>query len=417
MILGITPSFNISRCNARQRNENNPIMNSHIASVGTDTVSFSGNKTKAVEQVTNTFEDLFKDYYEKVLPEHEIMGRRFVNALKSVAEDLKEYGFVFPKGVEDNAIKGKSSYLDKWRRSGSKPMDPVRSTLYTPNLYDLDLFLNKLLPAMEDNGYKLHLIPEETSGKKVKSWMFDLDFRLKDLDPEVVAKLPPEFKKCIGKPQKSGYEDIQIRFVDVTVKPKDRIPQELIILFGENYAKAKNDEHYYVYEITRDLCDKLRVAKFENPPLHSPEKRVQDNVKILRDLLNNTISKPLYINAKAQDFYGEKPPLSVGLSKAQVDTLTGLMEGIRQKVSLFYKREIDNLNEPNLAEEMEKFVSSIPKFADKPDKTIYVSELLETTEALTTMLKKQRSEDLKIVRDAQKRLQETIEKFGEKSKP
>lgn len=409
MFLAITPNLQVTKKQISQ-SSTLPVPFSSSKTQVADTVSFTGTKGKAIDEITNTFEDLFKDYYDKKRPDHEVMGVRFVNALKSIAEDLKEYGFSFPKAIEDKAVKGKAAYIDKWRRSGSNPMDQVRSTLYFPNLYDINIILTKLLPAMRDNGYQLHLIPEERVGRRVKSWMFDLDFRLKDIDPEVVAKLPPELKKCIGKPQKSGYEDIQIRFVDTTVKPKDRVPQELIILFGENYSKAKNDEHYYVYEITRDLCDKLRVNKLENPQLHSPEKRVQDNVKILRDLLNNTISKPLYINAKDQDFYGEKPTLQVGLSKAQVDTLIGLMEGIRQKVILYYKNEFANLKMANFAEEMGKSV----KADDKVEKTVYVSEVLESYAAKLEELKLQKNEDLKIVRDAQKRLAETVAKFGEK---
>ncbi|MBR5555680.1 hypothetical protein IKU74_06680 [bacterium] len=413
MILGITPNIKTHKT-SMPKCSNNVASPLNKRCLTADTVSFTGNKGKLVGKATNTFEDLFKDYYEEVLPQREIMGRRFVNALKSVAEELKEFGFEFPKAIEDKAVKGQEAYIDKWRRSGSRPMDSVRSTLYNKNLYDLNLILTKLLPAMEDNGYKLLLVPEERTGRRVKNWMLDLDFRLKDIAPEMIAKLPPEIQKCISKPQKSGYEDIQMRFVDTTLKPKDRIPQELIILFGENYSKAKNDEHYYVYEITRDLKDKLSVSQIESPQMHSHEKRIQDNIKILRDLLNNTISKPLYINAKAQDFYGEEPTLPVGLSKAQVSALTGLMEGIRSRIVLYYKAELDKLKNASLVEEVEKLLSTAQKSSEKTDKTVSISEVLESNEQLIENLKKQRNEDLKIVKDAQKRLMETIEKFGEK---
>lgn len=418
MILGITPSFIsqkrvLSQSLKGSTNPTSPALSKRC--LASDEVSFTGGKDKTIADIaTNTFEDLFKDYYEKKRPDREVMGVRFVNALKSIAEDLQEYGFIFPKAIEDKAVKGKAAYIDKWRRSGSRPMDSVRSTLYNKNLYDLNLILTKLLPAMEDNGYKLLLVPEERTGRRVKNWMLDLDFRLKDLAPEMIAKLPPEIQKCISKPQKSGYEDIQMRFVDTTLKPKDRIPQELIILFGENYSKAKNDEHYYVYEITRDLKDKLSVSQIESPQMHSHEKRIQDNIKILRDLLNNTISKPLYINAKAQDFYGEEPTLPVGLSKAQVSALTGLMEGIRSRIILYYKAELDKLKNASLVEEVEKLLSTAQKSSEKTDKTVSISEVLESNEQLIENLKKQRNEDLKIVKDAQKRLMETIEKFGEK---
>ena len=415
MILGITQNFHINsamnlskRCSTPSEYQCNNVLKA-------DTVSFTAKKVEP-KAVKTTFEDLFENLYDKQRPLNEVLAVRFVDAVKAVAEELKDLGFRFPDAIEDKAVKGKDSYLDKFRRSGTKPMDGVRSSLYCKNPYDLELFFTKFIPAMRARGYELLLVPDEVVGKKIKSKKFDLDFRLGGLDQEVVSKLPPAFQKCIGKPQKSGYEDIQIRFVDTTVPPKKQIPQELLILFGENYSKAKNDEHYYVYEITRDLKDKLMISQIENPSMHSPEKRVQDNIKILRDLLNNTISKPLFINAKSIDFYGEKPTLAVGLSKAQVDTLTGLMEGIRNKISLYYKNEIASHTESNMVEDMESFVASRNETSGKTDKIVYLSEILESKDKVIENLKLQRAEDLKIVRDAQKRLQKTIEKFGEKTK-
>lgn len=413
MILGITPNFQLKQNSYDKRCET-PVLKSHNVGLSTDTVSFTSKKVVA-DEVKYTFENLFENLYDKQRPLNEVLAVRFVDSIKAVAEELKEFGFKLPEAIDDKAVKGKVAYLDKFRRSGSKPMDVVRYTLYNPNPYDLELFFGKFLPAMKARGYDLLVIPDEVVGKKVKSKKFDLDFRLGGLDADVVSKLPPPFQKCIGKPQKSGYEDIQIRFVDTTVSPKKQTPQELLILFGENYSKAKNDEHYYVYEITRDLKDKLMISQIENPSMHSPEKRVQDNIKILRDLLNNTISKPLFINAKSIDFYGEKPTLAVGLSKAQVDTLTGLMEGIRNKISLYYKNAIARLTESNMVDDMESFVSSLSETSGKSDKTVYLSEILESKDKEIETLKLQRAEDLKIVRAAQKRLQETIEKFGEKS--
>lgn len=78
----------------------------------------------------------------------------------------------------------------------------------------------------------------------------DLDIRLENVS-EQVTKLDPHLRYSISKPQKSGYEDIQMRFIRDFDKKKNPIQHELIILFGPHYSKAKHDESKYVYDALR----------------------------------------------------------------------------------------------------------------------------------------------------------------------
>ena len=46
---------------------------------------------------------------------------------------------------------------------------------------------------------------------KLTKYVPDLDIRLEDVSDQI-TKLSPELRYSIGKPQKSGYEDLQMRF-------------------------------------------------------------------------------------------------------------------------------------------------------------------------------------------------------------
>ena len=47
---------------------------------------------------------------------------------------------------------------------------------------------------------------------KLTKYVPDLDIRLEDVSDQI-TKLSPELRYSIGKPQKSGYEDLQMRFI------------------------------------------------------------------------------------------------------------------------------------------------------------------------------------------------------------
>lgn len=417
MNLLITPNFqNPIKYSAKDsKNSSANVLPKYSYSLASDTVSFSG-RQKAADQISNTFKDVIIKTYESKLPDYKILSVKFMDTLEAVANKLKDYGVSFDRQYcEHAAVKKTDSFLSKFIRSGATPSDQIRATLYMDNPYDLKVFKEQLLPELKSRGYEIQLVPAEMVGKRIKSKKPDFDIRLADINPKSMEVFEGDLQKCLGKPQKSGYEDIQMRLIDTMSSGKNKPPHELLILFGKNYAAAKHNESYYVYDITRALKNTLHVAAVENPEIHSPAKRVIDNINIISGQLNNFISKPLFINAKNLDFYKDGFQLPVELSKANCEALNGLVEGIRNKIPLHYRDELKKVNSKDYEPEIINLFKKTAEYKERDEKIVYVDDIRRMKREINKQLKEHQKEDMEIIQAVQVRLAETIAKYGKKS--
>ncbi len=423
MSIQITPNFqNYIKNNQNFTNKRNIYSPNYANNLVKDTVSFGSGKNKATEAATEvvreTFRDLIKTTYESQLPSHRAMGDKFMDTIAAIADKFKEYGISFDREYCGPAtVKGTDSYLLKFLRSGAVPADPIRSTMFNDNPYNLKVLNDLILPEFEKRGYVIQVIPDKMAGRKVLTRKPDFDVRLADLDEKAISALDEHLRPCIGGPQKSGYEDIQMRFIDIYANKKNQVPHELLILFGKNYANAKHDESYYVYDITRALKDAMHISKIENPPLHSPEKRVKDNIKIIAETLNSSISKLLFFNGKNMDFHKDETQIPIEISKTTANVLTGLMEGIRNKTLLYYGAKVKQAKSMEYQSEIIRQIKLSSEYKEREDKTIYAADIEAKREEILNRIKAQKAEDLSIIRAARERLEETLEKFGEKTLP
>lgn len=242
----------------------------------------------------------------------------YLDALEAVTIKLKDDGYSFDRAAcEKNAIKSPKSYTSKIVRSGKfKVPDTIRATIYCNDITNLEKLNDKLLPEMEKRGYvvadtempikdlmKRGYIPtpEEAENILAEKTVPDLDIRLDDVS-EQVTKLNPEFRYAIGKPQKSGYQDIQLRFVRKYDTKKNPVLHELIIILGPNYKQAKDEEYQKVYKYLR-LFDEINLP--ENNEKNSPQsKKITGYIDLIRKMFTGKVSEKLYMNAINKDQYG-----------------------------------------------------------------------------------------------------------------
>lgn len=182
--------------------------------------------------------------------------------------------------------------------------------------------------------------------EKIYKKIPDLDIRLnsKLVTPEQIKKLPEEYRYCISKPQSSGYEDIQMRFVRNYVKEKEnQIPHEMIILFGENYAKAKTRESYYVYSNLRKFKE-LGIRKFfANEKYDKETERAKTYIELIEGLFRANISKNEFINGKNKDFLGNKNIIDIKFGDNDFVLLKGYIEGLLKEIVKPYSKAINKL--------------------------------------------------------------------------
>ncbi|MBR1460013.1 hypothetical protein IJ596_00060, partial [bacterium] len=145
-----------------------------------DLVSFTSGKSIK--------DDLYAQH-AKSINKYKVEANQYVAALASIADDLKGYGVSFDiDSAKANAVKSTDRVIEKVESSKSFDIrDKIRATIYVKNPYDKNFIVNTFLPKMGDYGYVL----DNKDGKP------DIDFRLNGFNG----------------PTKSGYEDIQMRFV------------------------------------------------------------------------------------------------------------------------------------------------------------------------------------------------------------
>lgn len=279
-----------------------------------DTVSFSGSHTiqDTVEHIYLANADRYKKYAEE-----------FFEALRNTVKELSDYGYSFDEEYAmRNPVKSVKSMSSKIIRSGSFDVpDIIRTTVFNKNLYDLELVNNRFLPLMEKNGFLL----AKQNGK------LDIDYRLEG----------------IGKPQPSGYEDIQMRFIKKN-GGKNKVKHELITLFGPNYAKAKHEESEKVYGILRQFKE-LHMDCTENVEIGSHAFKANRYINLISDMITSKISKKLYSNAKNKDYYGIDDVAKVHFTDENKSLLTNYFNGLNDNVKDYYKEKFDTAKSSMIA--------------------------------------------------------------------
>lgn len=313
-----------------------------------DKVSFSGNG--------NRISDVVEAQFAKQSPRLKRIAITYLDILESVANELKDKGFSFDRAYcELNPVKSAKSYVSKIERSGSFVVpDTIRSTLYCNQAYDLDN-LNALINSMKKRGYvlaetqmpvkdliKRGYIPTANEMKNPdKSYQIvpDVDIRLEDVSAQVL-KLPKNLRHSVGKPQKSGYEDIQIRFVRDFDSNESPIQHELIVLFGPKYSQAKHFESDNVYSHLRKF-DELNINLEEDKNVGSNKNRAFRYVELIKQMIRKGISEKLFANAKNADLYGITEEVPIAFSDSDLGLLTNYFNGLRSRLSKCYKEEKD----------------------------------------------------------------------------
>lgn len=300
------------------------------APISADTLSFKAAK--------------FKDAM-KMSPCNRLEGKAniFLDIVESIAKKYEDRGVSFSrKYCELNVIKSGESYCNKIARSSSIDIrDPIRATLFSKNITDMTL-LNDILKDFEARGLVLFedripigkmVAKGYVPNKNDKDFIIvpDLDIRLSD-GQEGVINLPDKLKFCYGKPQKSGYEDIQMRLVDKY--DKSPIKQELIILTGEQYAIAKHREYENVYKITRKL-DGLSFVKYDEEG-NEQLKLIKRYITLIKQLCTTEISQKLFENAKNKDIYNIDNVIEIKITDKDIQTLRNYFEEMRKNIELFY---------------------------------------------------------------------------------
>ena len=403
----ITPNFFRRNSNVQNPHYSSTVMPSKLQPLKADTVSF-GSSYSSIFRI----EEALRLGYDKNLPFYRSMGMRLMDTLKAIADKYASRGVSFDEDYCAPAVvKSTDSFISKFLRCGES-YDRVRSTLFIENPYDFKL-IREILDDLELRNYFVRPMTQKVNGRKVS--VPDFDIRLGGVTPEDTAVLGEDLAKCIGKPQKSGYEDIQIRLVDTSSTRKDAPPLEVLMLYGKNYAMAKHDESYYSYDIRRMLDNLLHISKVENPGVNTPAYRVQNNTGIIGSILSNNIAKPLFFNAKNKDYFHESLQMPVELSKGTCDVLKGLLNSIENKISMHYRAEAAKVKSSDYDSELEKLIQKTEDYLERKDKTIYIADIRKMRRTLLEKIKTERQEDLAIIAKVKDRLNETIAKYGKDS--
>ncbi len=269
-----------------------------------------------------TIRDSFEQQYENNIDKYMVYAEIFFDTIENVAKELDGYGLVFDREYAmQSPVKSAKSMSSKVERSGSFDVpDLIRTTLYFSNPYDTDFINKKFLPSMEEHGYVL----AKVNGKP------DIDFRLEG----------------VGSPQKSGYEDIQMRFIEKKAK-KNKIKYELIILFGPNYAQAKHLESEKVYNLIRQF-DELHID-FTEAPIGSDQFKAQRYIQLIKTQAQNKISKKLFDNAKNKDFYNICEMSPITFTPQNKTLINNYFSALKDKTKNYYKHKKINARNSQLS--------------------------------------------------------------------
>lgn len=303
-----------------------------------------------------------------------------------VAKKLEGSGVIYNE--EYNSISPIKSFKSTWskiQRSGSFDVpDQIRRTLFCKNSYDLSVLkdiikeygecdyvlapINVSVEKMVEHGY----VPSKAELKKGFVVLNDLDIRM---DRDKITKFVPELNGYISKPQGSGYEDIQMRFINKNSKTP--IKHEVIILFGDNYAKAKHYESEKIYKFARQF-DELRF--YRNTKSENLRQRTKDYITAIKSKLSLGISKKLFESANCLDVSNIDNEMLINVSEQELKELGKYFTKLREKGHMFYE----------LAEQRAKTPARLKK------------------------IKEDHEADSKLLAEIRKNLEESIAFFNEK---
>ena len=341
-------------CNYRKNEK--PIVNTarfatSLQPLTKDTVSFSGRLSVPIKAATNSFTDCMEKSVENSKDRMTRIATTYLDVLESIASSLKADGFSFDRVYcEKSPVKSAKSYVSKIARSKSLIVpDVIRSTMYCNNLYDLSLINKKLLPEMRKRGYvlaevdmpvkdlmKRGFIPQSEKHINSKVNVPDLDIRLEDVSDQG-NKLPQELRYSIGKPQKSGYEDIQMRFIRISDKNKTPINHELILLFGPNYANAKHIESEKVYSYLREF-ENLDM-KFTDKTIGSNSQKAERYTDLIKQMFRGKVSQKLFLNAKNKDLYQIEDEIPIKFTDDDKKLFDTYFAGLRDRLNRCYNEQ------------------------------------------------------------------------------
>lgn len=353
-ILAITPHLqnNIS-AKRNSLNSSTTVQPKMAPSLARDTVSFSG----------NTISEFVTRSVSANMGRMERIATTYLDVLESVAHKLKDYGVYFDRAYcEQCPVKSPESYTSKIVRSGNFLVpDAIRATLYVKDPYDLSILNEKLLPEMKKRGYILstvdvkaeellkrgYLTLPDGSASSTKTFKLpDLDIRLDDMTGKA-AMLPEELRYSISKPQKSGYEDLQMRFIREFDSKKTPIQHELIVLFGPNYANAKHIESEKVYSHLRKF-DELRFNLDKPNQQNSDIKKANRYIDLLKQMFRGKVSEKLFLNAKNKDLYDITEEIPINFSSIDMKQFDTYFKSLHGKTTAFYKEHL-NAAQPSLS--------------------------------------------------------------------
>lgn len=341
MNIQIAPNFYNRTVNPQRTTHNSTVMHSNLSGLSADTVSFSG-KNKISDFVAKGVSDNM-DRLERI-------ATTYLDVLESVAGKLKDDGVIFDRAYcELHPVKSPESYTSKITRSGSfRVPDAIRATLYMKNPYDLSILNDKLLPEMKKRGYILADVEVPLEEMRKRAYPLNAEdglniakvFRIPDLDIRLEDAadnrhlLSHELRYSIGKPQKSGYEDIQMRFIREFDKKKNPVQHELIILFGPNYALAKHMESEKVYGNLRKFDElHLDFNEISSNPHAIKAKRYID---LIRQMFRGKVSEKLFMNAKNKDLYDISEEIPINFSKTDIQMNDSYFAGFFDRMKSCY---------------------------------------------------------------------------------
>ncbi len=377
-----------------------------------DTVSFSARPDKIIKTGIYTVGDKLEfDYSKKKGATNTIIGNRFVAALKTLGIEGIVYDAEYNAG---HLLKDEKTWRSKFSRSGAKPRDEIRQTLFMKDIKNFSL-LNKLLEKLEkDFGY---IIAPITEGKTTVA---DFDIRLNDVSQKEINKLPEYLRGLISHKQGSGYGDIQMRLLDTTDNTKT--PIELIIVTGKHTADAKHNESYYVYNITRALQKELYITKGKSNSINSPIARISKYIETISTTLTDNISKRLYSIASDMDLYGEVESDLIIKPSLQEDQCVSLKNIMNEIISLTRKHY--NAKKAELKAyikddaRLEENFKASAAYKKRKDKKLYAEDLTEMKISVLEKiedLEDYQAKDINLLKKLKVNLEESIEKYGQKA--
>lgn len=408
-ILPIIPNLKFNKNFQKNEKLNNStiIQPKYSHTLAADSVSFSGKvlPENTPSLITNAIKQGYLDNETKFMAE----VKKFHGALKRVSEKLKDRGFSFDEEYNGkHPVKSLDSFMDKCLRQGGAS-DKMRATVYWLNQQDIGSF-KEFLTLMEEEGYAIAKVKVMNPKTKKFERFPDLEIRQYNVTKDDLGILGTFLSNAeISRPRSSTYADYQMRFMPKGKGKKDTL-LELIMLYGPHYAKAKELESKYVYNIAREF-DRLHINLDQTFEEKTPGRRIANNVDVIKTRLREDISKPLFINAYNSEHKVKEPKLPVVISKIHCDMLDGYVYGIRQKIPMYYR----DLNKRLKDDEF--IITQIKNSASyqlREDKTITPEEIKEKREVLKKLLTQYEADDIGVIATIKEMLKATIKKFGEK---